>query len=113
MCQNQSLADSPADTAQDLRNQIYKMVEAGESDETIIEFLVARYGDFVLYNPRLNSTTALLWFGPFVFLVIALVMAYRYVRRTNIDDVNISEQDRARAKNILNTAAEQEQGHSE
>ncbi len=101
VCQNQSLADSPAGTAQDLRKIIYNMVDEGQSNDAIIDFLVARYGDFVLYNPRLNASTALLWLGPFVLLILALIFAYRFIRQSSTDNVVMTEADRARAAELL------------
>lgn len=71
VCQNQSLADSHADLAQDLRNEVYRMITSGKSDKEIIDFLVARYGDFVLYRPPVSPLTWLLWFGPALLLVAA------------------------------------------
>lgn len=68
VCQNQSLADSNAPLAQDLRREVRSLADAGKSDAQIKEFLVARYGDFVLYRPPVKGTTWLLWFGPFVLL---------------------------------------------
>src|SRR4029450_10587227 len=68
VCQNQSLADSSAPLAEDLRREVRALAVSGKSDEEIKQFLVARYGDFVLYNPPVKSTTWLLWFGPFVLL---------------------------------------------
>jgi len=94
VCQNQTLAASHADLAQDLRNEIYKMVNAGKQDDQIIQFLVERYGDFVLYRPPLKENTWLLWLGPFLFLVIASCIAIYLIRRQsngNIVDTNISE----------------------
>src|SRR5512134_3812499 len=64
VCQNQTIADSHADLAQDLRRQVREMIRQGKSDAEIIDYMTARYGDFVLYRPPLKSTTALLWFGP-------------------------------------------------
>ncbi len=81
VCQNQSLADSSADLAQDLRNEIFQMIVDGKSDKEIINFLVARYGDFVLYRPRLKSNTLLLWLGPFVLLVLVLAFVIRRMYR--------------------------------
>ena len=84
VCQNQSLADSGAELAGDLRKQVRDQVAAGRSDDEIIEFLVQRYGDFVRYEPPFKATTALLWIGPFVLLLAAtgfLVFALR--RRRN------------------------------
>lgn len=68
VCQNQTLADSDAPLAEDLRAEIRTMMVRGRSDEEILDFLVSRYGDFVLYRPPLKATTVLLWVGPFLFL---------------------------------------------
>jgi len=72
-CQNQNIADSDAPLAADLRREVYRMLEQGEPDERIIDFMVTRYGDFVLYRPRVNKVTWLLWYGPFILLGIGLV----------------------------------------
>lgn len=80
VCQNQSLADSHAELAQDLRNEVYKLVIAGDSDKEIIEYLVTRYGDFVLYRPPVKNTTYFLWFGPFLILLIAIIIIARVIR---------------------------------
>ena len=84
VCQNQNLADSDADLAKDLRHEIFEMMRAGKSDAEIKRFLTDRYGEFVLYNPPVQSNTLLLWAGPFVVLALgagALVMIVR--RRAN------------------------------
>ena len=81
VCQNQSLADSDAELAHDLRAEVYEMMQAGNSNEQITGFLVARYGDFVLYNPPVKPSTWLIWFGPFVVLIIALWLLVRALRR--------------------------------
>ena len=73
-CQNQNIADSDAPLAADLRREVHRMVEAGEPDNSIIDFMVTRYGEFVLYRPRLNETTWLLWYGPFVLLGIGALV---------------------------------------
>lgn len=80
VCQNQNIADSNADLAKDLRQQIYEMIGSGQSDQDIVDFMVARYGDFVLYRPPFKQTTVLLWIGPFMFLSIALLILYRITR---------------------------------
>ena len=67
-CQNQNIADSNAPIAMDLRREIYRMLEEGKSDDEIVDFLVARYGDFVRYKPPLNARTWLLWYGPWLLL---------------------------------------------
>ncbi|MDG9978083.1 cytochrome c-type biogenesis protein [Ectopseudomonas oleovorans] len=73
-CQNQNIADSDAPIAMDLRNEIFRMLEEGKSNEEIIDFLVSRYGDFVLYKPPLTSRTLLLWYGPAGMLVIGFAV---------------------------------------
>jgi len=69
VCQNQSLADSDADLAQDLRTEVYNIIQSGKSEQDAVKFLVDRYGDFVLYNPPLKPVTSLLWLGPFALLL--------------------------------------------
>ncbi len=81
VCQNQNLADSHADLAKDLREEIYEMVRAGKSRQEIIEFMVQRYGDFVLYRPPVKTETLPLWAGPFVLLLVALTVFAIIVRR--------------------------------
>jgi cytochrome c-type biogenesis protein CcmH len=81
VCQNQSLADSDAELAHDLRAEVYEMVQEGRSDAEIIDFLVKRYGDFVLYKPPLKPKTWFIWFGPFVLLAIAGFLLVRALRR--------------------------------
>lgn len=81
VCQNQSLADSHAELAGDLRREVYEMVEAGKSDPEIIDFLVKRYGDFVLYRPPLDLRTAALWIGPMVLLALAASAGFIALRR--------------------------------
>ncbi len=110
VCQNQSLLDSDAELAHDLRAEVYNMIQAGKSDEEIITFLVARYGDFVLYNPPLKPSTWLIWFGPFVLLLIAAFLLLRAVRRQkNTPAHEITPEERARLDAILgNTPPEQD-----
>jgi len=82
VCQNQSLADSNAELAQDLRAEVYAQMQAGLGDEEITSFLVARYGDFVLYRPALKRRTWILWFGPFVLLLIGAIVIIRLIIKT-------------------------------
>lgn len=81
VCQNSTLADSDAPLAQDLRNEIRKLMEEGKSDEEVVAFLVARYGDFVTFRPPVNANTALLWFGPFIMLAIGMITLVVVLRR--------------------------------
>lgn len=73
VCQNQSLADSDADLAKDLRTEVYNIIQSGKSEQEAVKFLVDRYGDFVLYNPPLKPVTSLLWLGPFALLLGSLL----------------------------------------
>ena len=81
VCQNESLAASQAELAQDLRREVREMIRAGRSDDQIRSYLVARYGDFVLYKPPLKPKTWLLWGGPFALLLAAIIGFVVYVRR--------------------------------
>ena len=81
VCQNQSLADSDAELAKDLRSEVREQVKAGKSDDQIVDFLVQRYGDFVLYQPPFKASTALLWAGPFVLLAAAVAALVVILRR--------------------------------
>lgn len=103
VCQNETLADSRADLAEDLRNQIREQMRAGKSDKEIIAFLTARYGDFVLYRPPVKPKTYLLWFGPFLLLLGGLFMLFRYVkqRREEIPEKPLTEEEHRRAEDLL------------
>ena len=81
VCQNQNLADSNAELAQDLREEIYGMIQKGLDDKQVVEFMVNRYGDFVLYRPPFNAATALLWIGPFLALFFGALILFMVVRR--------------------------------
>jgi len=81
VCQNQSLADSNAELAVDLRNQVRDQIRAGQSDAQIKDYLVQRYGEFVLYRPRVSGVTVLLWVGPFLLLALGGAAMWTYVRR--------------------------------
>ncbi len=103
VCQNQNLADSNAELAVDLREKTYEMVQAGQSKDEVVDYMVVRYGDFVLYRPPLQGTTFLLWVGPFIILFIGLVAVVFLVRgreKTASDSVP-SEQDLERARKLL------------
>lgn len=107
VCQNQTLADSNAPLAEDLRREVREMIAKGMSDKDIIDFLVARYGDFVLYRPPLKATTTLLWLGPFLLLIAGattLVLALRR-RQKKLADVSLSEEERNRVAQLLSEGA--------
>lgn len=105
VCQNQNIADSHAELAEDLRREIRGMIQAGKSDKEIIDFMVARYGDFVLYNPPFKATTVLLWVGPLALMLVGLVALGRYLKQRNqriTDDAPLSDEDAKRAEALLN-----------
>jgi cytochrome c-type biogenesis protein CcmH len=100
VCQNQTIADSNAPLAVDLRNQIREQVKRGASDREILDFMTARYGDFVLYRPPFKAATLALWLGPFLLLAAAAWFLARRIRRRG-STVELSEDDRARAAKLL------------
>lgn len=103
VCQNQNLADSNAELAQDLRQEVYDMIQQGASDQEIIDFMVARYGDFVLYRPPLKSTTLLLWIGPFVILGVGVLALLLYIRkRRGTKEPELKEAELEKARRLLN-----------
>jgi len=103
VCQNETLADSQADLAQDLRAQIREQMKAGKTDKEILSYLTDRYGQFVLYRPPVEPTTYLLWFGPFLFLLAGLLDLFRYVkqRRQMISDSPLTVEQRRKIDEIL------------
>jgi cytochrome c-type biogenesis protein CcmH len=102
VCQNQSLIDSDAELAHDLRAEVYGMMQAGDSDARIVDFLVARYGDFVLYSPPVKPSTWLIWFGPFALLLVAALLLFRSLRRQQqAPQQDITDADRQRLDQIL------------
>jgi cytochrome c-type biogenesis protein CcmH len=105
VCQNQSLAESNAELAADLRNEIREQMRRGASDQDVVAYLVARYGDFVLYRPPLKASTLLLWSGPGILLLIGFGLLTRTVvrRRGRTAQAPLSDADRARAQELLGT----------
>ncbi len=108
VCQNQTIADSNADLANDFRREIRKLIAEGKSDQEILDFMVARYGDFVRYRPPVKGTTLLLWAGPGVLLVIGLIVLVRYLRRRNdaIADTELTAEERQEAEALLRDATD-------
>ena len=100
VCQNQNLADSNADLAKDLRAQTHAMIIAGKADADIVDYMVERYGDFVLYRPPFKASTWLLWVGPFLILLIALVVFSLTIRK-NRQAPQVSESERRHASELL------------
>lgn len=111
VCQNQNIAESNADLAKDLRLELYNMLQQGKSEDEIVDFMVQRYGDYVLYRPPFKPSTWLLWFGPIIIFVIGLFYAIRFMESqktaAQIEDISAEDLDR-----IKNLHAEQRQAGS-
>ena len=103
VCQNQTLADSNAELARDLRLKTHQLIESGESDDSIIRFMVDRYGDFILYRPPLRIRTMLLWIGPALMLALGLVIFVRTTGRQTHPKATLSAGEQQRLKALLNT----------
>lgn len=110
VCQNETLADSRADLAEDLRREIREQMRAGKSDKEIIDFLTARYGQFILYKPQVTPTTYLLWFGPFILLLAGLAVLFYYIkqRRDLIPEQPLTSEERRRAEELLRASSRKE-----
>ncbi|MCG8023762.1 MAG: cytochrome c-type biogenesis protein CcmH [Candidatus Thiodiazotropha endolucinida] len=103
VCQNESLAGSNAELAIDLRNEIYEMMKSGQEKEDIINFMVARYGDFVLYSPPLKPTTYPIWFGPLVVFLVGGVVLFRILKRKSVArETELSTEEEQRLNRLLN-----------
>jgi cytochrome c-type biogenesis protein CcmH len=103
VCQNQNIADSNAELAQDLRRKTHELIVAGKSEDEITAYMVQRYGDFVLYQPPMKPQTALLWIGPFVILALGLFVLIRVIRQRSQSAVsaNINQEQRQQAERLL------------
>ncbi|CAD6875799.1 cytochrome c-type biogenesis protein [Methylomonas fluvii] len=101
VCQNQTIADSNADLAKDLRRQVYEMLQQGKSRQDIVDFMTDRYGDFVMYKPALKLKTMLLWLGPVLFLVIGLATVWVLRSKTTVTEEPLSKEQRAKLESIL------------
>ena len=108
VCQNESLAGSRSDLANDLRREIRTLIKEGKSDDQIRSFMVERYGDFVLYRPPVKPITWLLWIGPFVILLIGIAGLLTYLRRRNnaVSNIALSDDDNKRIDALLNNQDE-------
>jgi cytochrome c-type biogenesis protein CcmH len=103
VCQNESLAGSNAELAVDLRNEIYDMMKAGQGKQEVVDFMVARYGDFVLYSPPMKLSTLPLWFGPLILFVIGWVLLMRTLRRKRqSQETTLSAEEEQRLQALIN-----------
>ncbi|MGZ5049934.1 MAG: cytochrome c-type biogenesis protein [Methylobacter sp.] len=102
VCQNQTIADSNAELAADLRRQVYEMLQQGKSREDIAQFMTDRYGDFVLYNPPFKLKTGLLWLGPVAFLLTGLVALVLFARRKKTSETaELDAEKRQKVRSLL------------
>lgn len=110
VCQNESLAGSRSDLANDLRREIRTLIKEGKSDDQIRSFMVERYGDFVLYRPPVKPVTWLLWIGPFVILLMGIAGLLTYLRRRNnsVPNVTLTDADNQKIDAMLNAADKKE-----
>lgn len=102
-CQNQNLADSNSQIAVDLRNEVYSMLAQGKADMEITSYMVERYGDFVLYRPKVNQLTYILWFGPAILLLIGVVIVVVVARKKSATkkELSLSAEQQAKLDSIL------------
>ena len=111
VCQNQTIADSNADLAKDLRREVRQMLEQGRSEAEVREFMVARYGDFILYRPPLRMSTLLLWLGPFALLCVAIWVHRRIVRdRAAPSSGRLSDEEQKRLQSLLGADSSSRRG---
>ncbi len=107
VCQNQTIADSNAELASDLRRQVYEMLQQGKSEQEIIRFMTDRYGEFVLYKPAFAGKTSLLWIAPVVFLFMGLMMVFFVIRskraavQVQVDALEINTEKQKKVRNLL------------
>ncbi len=101
VCQNQTIADSNADLAKDLRQQVYEMLQQGKSEQDVVAFMTQRYGDFVLYRPAFNIKTGLLWLGPVVFLLIGVLTVFLLARHKKTAADNMLDRQKQNQLNAL------------
>ena len=107
VCQNQTIADSNAELAVDLRNQVRKQLSEGKSDREILDYMVQRYGEFVLYRPPLSYKTILLWAGPFALLLIAMFILVQQIRlrHKRLASEEFDQRDLSRARKLLDSSS--------
>lgn len=106
VCQNQSIADSNAELARDFRDQVKEQINEGQSDAEIIDYMVERYGHYILYRPPFNMATAILWTGPFILVVVGFVMVVRTMRRQEQSQAGTNTRQQARLRELLEKSAD-------
>ncbi len=107
-CQNQNLADSNSPIAADLRRELYELLQQGKADSEVVDFMVARYGEFVLYRPRVSSVTYVLWFGPILLIFIGVIVVIVILRKkpASKENLTLNTKQQAKLKQLLADSAD-------
>jgi cytochrome c-type biogenesis protein CcmH len=100
-CQNQNIADSNAELAKDLRNKTYELVKKGQTKEQIIDYMVARFGNFVRYDPPVTPATIFLWLGPLLFIVFGLLVLFRQIKKQPSKNIQLDQQEQQKLQKLL------------
>ena len=100
-CQNQNISDSNAELAKDLRNKTYELVKAGKSEDEVVDYMVARYGNFVRYDPPITPATIFLWLGPLLFILFGFMVLYKQAQKKSRKEDHLDEQEALRLQKIL------------
>lgn len=100
-CQNQNIADSNAELAKDLRNKTYELVKQGKSEEEVVDYMVARFGNFVRYDPPVTPATIFLWLGPLLFIVLGVLMLFRLIRKQSSKAIDLDGDEQQKLQQLL------------
>lgn len=100
-CQNQNISDSNAELAKDLRNKTYELVKEGKSEQQVVDYMVARFGNFVRYDPPVTPATIFLWLGPLLFIVFGLLVLLRQIRKQSSKPTDLDEQEQQKLQQLL------------
>nr|WP_220485879.1 cytochrome c-type biogenesis protein [Psychromonas sp. SR45-3] len=100
-CQNQNIADSNAELAKDLRNKTYELVKQGKSKDQVVDYMVARFGNFVRYDPPVTPATIFLWLGPLLFIIFGLLVLIRQIKKQPAKANNLDDQEQQKLQQLL------------
>lgn len=109
-CQNQNILDSNSELAKDLRNKTYELVKKGQSEAQVVDYMVARFGNFVRYDPPMTPATIFLWLGPLLFILFAFYFLYVQIKKQNKEDESLGEPERDRLQKILTNEITENRG---
>ncbi|TEW56717.1 cytochrome c-type biogenesis protein CcmH [Psychromonas sp. RZ22] len=100
-CQNQNISDSNAELAKDLRDKTYELVMQGKSEDEVVDYMVARYGNFVRYDPPMTPATIFLWLGPLLFIIFGLLVLFRQIKKQPAKETNLDDQEQQKLQQLL------------